>query len=302
MLTLNTIHYSGMRYALELLQPVIAADLTRVFELKAAETQEVLAFLNMRPIHTVVMASFINDNGIEGSLNRGKFYGYRGTDGSLEGVALIGHSTLVEARTTEALKSLAFAAKCSKTRIHLIMSDGLIAESFWNYYREGNAKPRLVCTEALFELSFPFPVQKCRYDVRLARPEELDQIAEAQAGIAFMESGVDPMERDRQGFLERVMRRIEQGRIFVVVEDGRLVFKADVVALTSNAAYLEGVYVASERSGEGIGSNCLANVGLRLLNTVQNVCLLSNVDMHKAHRSFQKAGFRNTDKCTTVFV
>ena len=107
MLTLNTTQNSGMRYAMDQLQPSITPDLARVVELKAAATQEVLAFLKMRPVHTVVMASFIADNGIESTLNRGKFYGYRGTDGSLEGVALIGHSTLVEARTEAALTALA---------------------------------------------------------------------------------------------------------------------------------------------------------------------------------------------------
>ena len=60
------------------------------------------------------MTSFIQDNGIESELNRGKFYGYRNMDGTLEGVALIGHTTLVEARTREAIKTLAFKARSSK--------------------------------------------------------------------------------------------------------------------------------------------------------------------------------------------
>lgn len=45
------------------------------------------------------MTSFINDNGIESELNRGKFYGYCNVYGEFEGVALIGHSTLGEARS-----------------------------------------------------------------------------------------------------------------------------------------------------------------------------------------------------------
>jgi len=280
----------------------LAPDMSRVTELVESNRGEVLEFLAIRPVHTVVMASFIEDNGIDSSLNRGKFYGFQNDEGALEGVALIGHTTLVEARSDEALKALAFVAKRSETPIHLIISEGLLAESFWNHYCGGIISPRLVCTEQLFELGFPFPVQVCEYDVRLARPEELNQIAEAQAEVALSESGVNSLELDRKGFLARVLRRIEQGRIYVVVDEGRLVFKVDVIAQTSAVAYLEGVYVAPERRGEGIGSNCLANVGLRLLNEVQNVCLLSNVEFKNAHKSFQKAGFRNTDTCTTVFV
>ena len=60
---------------------------------------EVLAFLRIRPVHTVVMASFINDNGLESDLNRGAFFAYRDEAGKLEGVALLGHTTLIEARS-----------------------------------------------------------------------------------------------------------------------------------------------------------------------------------------------------------
>ena len=138
--------------------------------------------------------------------------------------------------------------------------------------------------------------------IRPARQEELMEIAEAQAAIAFMESGVDPMERDREGFLKRVSRRIDQGRIFVVYEGGKLVFKADIIAETSEVIYLEGIYVAPEFRGQGVGSSCLAKLTLDLLKRVQNVCLLSNISFVDAHMSYLKAGYRNTDSCVTLFV
>src|SRR5437899_1340743 len=109
----------------------ISPVMSKVRELKLEETREVLEFLSVRPVHTVVMSSFINDNGIEGHLNRGKFYGYRNGSDKLEGVALIGHSTLVEARSAESLKALAFVARSPQTPIHLIMSSGNDAEHFW---------------------------------------------------------------------------------------------------------------------------------------------------------------------------
>jgi uncharacterized protein len=282
--------------------PTSAPDLSRICRLTNDQQSEVMSFLSLRPVHTVVMKSFIIDNGMESDLNRGTFYGYRNADGILEGVALIGHSTLVEARTDRAMHALAVSAQHSETRINLIMSDGEAAESFWSYFSKDGSEPRLRCIEELFELSFPVLVRKCTWEVRFAEPDELERIAEAQAEIALLESGVDPMARDREGFLKRVARRIEQKRIFVVVQDGQLLFKADVVAQTDDVAYLEGVYVHPDHRGEGIGSDCLSEVGLRLLNEVQNVCLLSNVEFNGAHSSFLKAGFTNTDQCTTLFV
>jgi len=277
-------------------------DMSRVCELKTEHQQEVIAFLAVRPVHTVVMTSFINDNGMENVLNRGKFYGHRNSRNQLDGVALIGHTTLVEARSEDALKALAFAARTSETPIHLIMSEGTAAETFWQHLTGGLDQARLKCTESLFELSFPLPVRVSGHNVRAAKADELMPIAEAQAAIAFMECGVDPMLKDREGFLNRVARRIEQGRVFVVFEGEKLLFKADIIAETPTVAYLEGIYVAPEHRGHGVGSNCLAQLSLELLKRFDNLCLLSNVDFKHAHKSYVKAGYRNTGQCTTLFV
>lgn len=263
---------------------------------------EVLEFISIRPVHTVVMSGLIQDNGIESPDNRGKFYGYRNKKGELEGVSLIGHTTLIESRSAAALNAFAHIARESETPIHILMSDGLTTESFWKLYAGHSQTPRLVCTELLFELSFPFQVQSCQWDVRLAKAEELEQIAEAHAAVAFIESGIDPMVKDREGFLKRCLTRIEKGRTFVVFENGKLVFKADIVAETSDVIYLEGVYVSPDFRGQGVGSSCLAALSLELLDRVEHICLLSNVEFKNAHKSFAKAGYRNTDSTQTIFV
>ena len=280
----------------------ISPDLSKVTELKLDDTREVLEFLSIRPVHTVVMTSFINDNGIESDLNRGKFYGYCNTSGKLEGVALIGHSTLVEARSDESLKALAFVARSAETPIHLVMSSGNDSATFWKYLSGGLNEPRLTCTEALFEISFPFAVQQCEWKIENADMSHLEAVAEAQAEVAFIECGIDPMVKDREGFLKRVARRIEQKRVFVVLDGDKLVFKADIIAETDDVIYLEGVYVTPEYRRKGVGSKCLSSLSLDLLSRVEHICLLSNVDFEGAHKSFQKAGFKNTDHCTTLFV
>lgn len=276
-------------------------DLTRVFQLTEDVRAEALSFLSVRPVHTVVMTSFIQDNGFDQKLNRGTFYGYRGTNGAIEGIALIGHSTLIEARTDNAMRAFAFTALTSETPIHLVMSAGNDVDSFWRTFRP-TAEPRLRCEELLFEASFPFSVPTCEWNVRNADTSQLLQVAEAQAEVAFIECGVDPMVRDREGFLKRVARRMEQGRVFSVFEDGVLIFKADIIAETDDVIYLEGVYVNPEYRGKGVGPNCLAALTVKLLGRVSNICMLSNVDFKPAHRSFEKAGYQATDKCITLFV
>ena len=277
-------------------------DLSKVQELREENTREVLNFLNIRPVHTVVMMSFITDNGLTSELNRGKFFGYRNAEGTLEGVALIGHSTLVEARTDKALHALAIQARSSETPLHLIMSSGTDAAKFWQHLTNGLTEPRLTSTEALFEVAFPFPVRKTEREIRNADMSNLIAVAEAQAEVAFMECGVDPMLKDREGFLKRVARRIEQNRVFVVTDGDELIFKADIIAETAECIYLEGIYVGEKYRGQGIGSDCLSKLTVDLLGRTSNICMLSNVDFEAAHRSYAKAGFKNTDECTTLFV
>ena len=277
-------------------------NLNYIAQLREADETEVSQFLKKRPVHTVVMTGFIRDNGLESVDNRGKFYGYRSAEGKLKGVALIGHTTLVEARSEEALKAFALIARGSETPIHLMMSDSDTIERFWRAFADKPRKPRLVCTELLFELNFPYLVRKCEWEVRKAKPEELEMIAEAHAEVALIESGVNPLEKDREGFLYRCLKRIKKGRTFVVTENGKLVFKADIAAATEDVVYLEGIYVTAEKRGLGIGSECLAKLSLKLLESAQHICMLSNVDFRGAHRSFEKAGFNKTDSCQTIFV
>ena len=277
------------------------ASISRVQALTENATQEVLAFLKMRPVHTVVMTSFIHDNGLESAVNRGTFYGYRNAAGELEGVALIGHTTLVEARSEDALITLAQKARESETPIHIMMSDGNSIESFWQYY-SGDQQPRLVCEERLFEIKHPVMVREAVPGLRQAAAEELMPIAEAHARVAMEESGVNPMEQDRAGFLKRVARRIEQGRTWVVFDEDKLVFKTDVVAETADVMYLEGIYVNEENRGQGIGANCLSQLSRVLLEKVKYVCLLSNVEFTEAHNAYRAAGFKSKDCCVTMFV
>ncbi|HKQ99560.1 MAG TPA: hypothetical protein VJT09_02740, partial [Pyrinomonadaceae bacterium] len=211
-------------------------------------TGEVLMFLSQRPLHTVYLAGFILDNGVVSPLNRGSFYGYRNSAGQLEGVALIGHATLFEARSDEALAAFAaLTQNCSRT--HMLLGEMDKVEHFWNYYSAGGQAPRLACRELLFEQKFPVEVREPVRGLRQATLDDLELVMPVQAEMACEESGVNPLEKDPNGFRLRCARRIEQGRVWVLVEDDRLVFKADIISDTSEVIYLEGVYVAPESRG-----------------------------------------------------
>lgn len=266
------------------------------------DAEEALCFLAARPVHTVNLRAFIRDNGLSSTRNRGRFYGYRNSEGRLEGVALIGHATLVETSTDRALESLARTAQEECACTHLIMGERGRVEEFWNYYCEGGQKMRLACRELLFELRCPFEVQKEVTGLRQATLEDLDLIIPVQAAMAEAESGVNPLVKDPAGFRARCARRIEAGRTWVLVEDGKLIFKTEVFAETPEVIYLEGVYVNPDERGQGIGLRCLSQLSRTLLRRTQSLCILVNEENEGAHAFYKRAGFKFVSTYDTVFL
>src|SRR6266581_9104190 len=75
--------------------------------LKGEHESEVLDFLSAHPLLTFVMTGWIKDNGLVSQLNRGTFYASRNGRGELDGVALIGHVTLVETNSEASMSRFA---------------------------------------------------------------------------------------------------------------------------------------------------------------------------------------------------
>ena len=274
---------------------VVTLQFTQEFE------AEVLDFLSERPMHTVAMTGFILDNGLVSELNRGAFYGCRNQQGKLEGVALIGHATLIETRTERALQALAELARQSATP-HLIMGEEERIDEFWNYYSEGGQEMRLACRELLFELRWPVQVREEVLEMRVATLDDLELVLPVHAQMAFEESGINPLEKDPDGFRERYARRIEQGRSWVCVEEGKLTFKADVVSDTPDAIYLEGVWATPEKTGTGYSLRCMSQLARNLLSQAKSLVLFVNEDNKKAQRYYQKAGFNLRATYDTIFL
>jgi ribosomal protein S18 acetylase RimI-like enzyme len=278
-----------------------ALALVKVQRLTSNDEAEVLEFLAQRPIHTVAMMSLIHDNGVVSPFNRGTFYGCRDLQGQLEGVALVGHATLMETVSDRALAALAQVAReCPST--HLIMGEKERVDDFWIHYSDAGRRQRLACREWLFELSRLVDTRETVFELRPAKPGELELVMPIQAQLAFVESGVDPMEVDPQGFRERCLRRIEQGRTWVVVENGELIFKADVISKTAEVNYLEGVWLREDRRHKKLGTRYMSGLMRRLLEDTKSVCLLVNETNEWAQGFYRKCGFHFRATYETIFL
>jgi ribosomal protein S18 acetylase RimI-like enzyme len=273
----------------------------RVERLANSDSAEVLQFLAQRPIHTVAMMSLIHDNGIVSPFNRGTFYGCRDLNGRLEGVALVGHATLMETISDRALAALAqIARECPNT--HMIMGEKERVADFWSHYSETGRRQRLACREWLYEFSWPVEAREAIAELRPATISELELVMPVQAELAFAESGVNPMQVDPQGFRARCRRRIEQGRTWVVVENGALVFKADVISKTPEAVYLEGIWLREDCRGKTLGTRFMSALMRRLLEDAKSICLLVNETNEWAQGFYRKCGFHFRATYETIFL
>ncbi|HJZ82669.1 MAG TPA: GNAT family N-acetyltransferase [Pyrinomonadaceae bacterium] len=271
-----------------------------ISELCRDEETEVIEFLSARPIHTVFMTGLIRDNGMLSPRNRGSFYGSRNNRGQLDGVALIGHATLVEARTENSLKAFACVARNCRNA-HLIRGEQSAVKTFWQYYAGAGREPRQICRELMFEMK-KAPAADHVADLRPATVNELEKVVAVNSAMAFEEAGINPLQRDPNGFRNRTARRIEKQRVWVVFEDNRLIFKADVVSETPQVSYLEGIYVHPEERGQGHGSRCLRKLCSQLLNRSQSLSVTVNYQNKRATAFYEKAGFEHHSDYETIYL
>lgn len=262
---------------------------------------EVLAFLQRRPIHTALISGIVRDNGLSSPLNRGTFYGYRNFFGQLEGVALVGHATLMETVSDLALQAFAETAQ-GYTTSHMIMCEEDQINKFWAYYAPAGQEMRFACRELLLELRWPVDVSSQLCKLRLATAQDLELVIPVHAELAEAESGLDPRELDPIGFANRCARRIDQGRTWVLTNGKKLVFKADVITETPDTTYLEGIWVNPDARRHGYGRACMSQLASMLLWRTKSICLFVNDENEEAQAFYRQAGYHLRTVYDTIFL
>ena len=262
-----------------------------VTPLSQGDVANVLSLLSAPSLTNVIMSGFIRDNGLDSPLNRGCFYTCHDELKNLTGVALIGHTILFEAFDEGAIRAFAALARKNSSN-HLLMGEHNAVRQFWsNYAVEGEA-PRLVHPVLFLERRDAFENQHLVDGLRLATRNDLEQVVGAQAAMAFETSGVNPLTKDPAGFRERYLRRIEKNRVWVLIKDGQLIFKADVTSESEDVAYLEGIYVNPDQRGKGLGKICVEAIGNILLQRKQAIYLFVAQDNTRLQSFYFDLGFR----------
>ena len=270
--------------------------------LRDADKDEVLAFLASSSVDTLFMRGLILDNGVESDFNRGTLYGCRDAVGRLEGVALIGHAMIIEAQSAGAYA--AFARLARDARAHVILGDQEKIDHFWRHYERGGQEPRRICRELFMELRRPLETLTEAAPLRRATADDLEALVAVNARMCSTESGVNPLDVDPLGFRQRLLRRIEMGRVWVwtAQEGGRLIFKVDIMADVPGCTYLEGVYVHPEERRKGYGRRAMSQLARTLPARDRVLCLLVNEQNKDAQVFFFRAGYKLRACYDTIFL
>ena len=116
------------------------------------------------------------------------------------------------------------------------------------------------------------------------------------------EVGVSPVAADGGTlYRARVTELVQSGRSFARMEEGKVVFKAEVGAATKVACQIQGVWVEPSRRGEGLAVTGMAAVVEACRATIAPVVSLYVNDFNEpARRAYEHVGFNTVGSFMSV--
>ncbi|HEX4948825.1 MAG TPA: GNAT family N-acetyltransferase, partial [Blastocatellia bacterium] len=265
----------------------------RVRKLVAGEEALAFEYLNQHPLENLTLIGFIRDHGLVSERNRGSFYGYF-CEGRLSGMALIGHHTLLSCEANAAQYFGHIAVQSYREKVTNLMGSNEAVAAFRQCFNEMTAGRQILTEEkeSLY-VARQFNSQGAEIrGLRQVQAEELEEVSVMHARTYLEWNGVDPSAKDPAGFRERMLARIEKGRIWIVRDERGIAFKTDIVSESPEAVYLEGVWTREDLRENGFGSAALKQLGKTLLQQYPAICLYASAEDKRAPTFYEKVGFQ----------
>jgi ribosomal protein S18 acetylase RimI-like enzyme len=183
----------------------------------------------------------------------------------------------------------AFAEAASRSRARMIIGDEEAVSELWAAARTHMPTPREDRPgQPVFAIERP--PEPGASALREATPEDFELLLPASAATHEGEIGIDPLLADAEGFRRRTRQQIDEGRSWVWIEGGSILFKAEASAWTPDAVQLQQVWVDPERRNQGYGQRGLRDLIRLLLERVPRVCLFVRADNPAAIRLYETVG------------
>jgi predicted GNAT family acetyltransferase len=273
---------------------------TRVLE--PADLGAALAVLDSAPVENAFVAARVQAAGLDPWRLGGEMWGWY-TDGQLRSLCYSGANLVPICATPDAVRAFADRARRAGRRCSSIVGPveptaqlWRLLEPSWGPARDVRAHQPLMVTEEPSATVEPDPF------VRRIRKDEMEVIMPACVAMFTEEVGISPMAGDG-GLLyqARVAELVGSGRSFARIEDGKVVFKAEIGAATRHACQIQGVWVDPEFRGRGLSETGMAAVLRYALADVAPVVSLYVNDYNTpARAAYRRVGFREVGAFMSV--
>jgi predicted GNAT family acetyltransferase len=228
-------------------------------------------------------------------------WGY-GDRGRLESLCWSGANLVPISAGRDAVRAFAERARRQGRRCSSIVGSSSSVDPLWEALRPHWGRARDVrAGQPLMALDGP-PLVEADPGVRLVRPDELDVLVPACVAMFTEEIGVSPLAGDGGAlYRARVRELVEQGRAFARIEDGVVLFKAEIGAATRDVCQVQGVWVHPSLRGRRLSvAGTAAAVELARRHIAPVVSLYVNDYNTAARRAYERVGFRQVGSFTSV--
>jgi ribosomal protein S18 acetylase RimI-like enzyme len=240
---------------------------------------QVLEFCTRDPVERV----FLEDAARRGF---GRFAAVADGDGTLAALCHSGANLVPSGDGCEAFASLAVRSKA-----RMIIGEARAVGDLWRAARERLPQPR-EDRPGQPVYSITEPPSPGDSGLRAARLDDLEILVPACAAAHELELGVDPLSRDADAFYWRTSTQVEEGRSWVWLEDGVVLFKAEASAWTPHAVQVAQVWTDPEARGRGYATRGFADLCRLLLDWVPVVTLFVRSENDAAIGLYEKVGMR----------
>jgi RimJ/RimL family protein N-acetyltransferase len=200
-------------------------------------------------------------------------------------------------------KQFAERAWEERARVRLVVGEWIQVSDFWSHLTASGLTSSRDWREVFMVATRDSLADEKLPALRLAQLSDLPVLADLAARAYLEETGLDPMSSMGEGYMRHLARNIEESSTYVLEEEGRLVFKADLSARCPVGAQIVGVFTEVDRRGEGIARRSVAELVRRLLDGgTPAVCLFVREDNAPARRAYERAGFVPSMHYRRLFV
>lgn len=139
--------------------------------------------------------------------------------------------------------------------------------------------------------------------VRLATADEIELVLPAAAMMFREEVGIDPLRPATIGvYRARVLELLTASRTYILMQDGQIIFKADVGVVTKDVIQVQGVWVAPTHRGHRISGPALAAAITMMQQSVPTISLYVNDFNYRAIRLYRSLGFQQVGTFASVML